>query len=349
MKKTISLLLSLLLLLQLCACSLQQAPTPQATDTQVFTDSLGRQVTLPAKIDKVAASGTMAQIVLFSLCPDKLVGWATQWDERTYAYLDEQYRALPTLGQLYGGKGDFNLETLLSSGAQVVIDIGEANEGTAQDLDELQAQTGIPFLHIHATTDTIGETYRTLGAILQMPQEAEALATYCEEKNQWMHTLMNSVTPAKVVYCLGDKGLNVIAKGSYHAEILDAMTDNLAVLDAPTSRGTGNEVDMEQLLLWNPEVLLFSYDSIGTQVLDDPLWQHLDAVKAGRVYQVPYGPYNWMGTPPSVQRYLGMLWLADTLYGETAQLDLYREVAEHFSLFYHCDLTQEEFAELIGA
>ena len=132
MKKTQKLLVLLLVLvmtLSLAACG-GQANTPAedendtAAETRVFTDSTGRQVTVPARIDKVAVSGPLAQIVLFALCPDKLVGVANEWDESARQFLDENYYNLPLLGQLYGGKGELNLETLLASEAQVVIDVG---------------------------------------------------------------------------------------------------------------------------------------------------------------------------------------------------------------------------------
>ena len=83
MKKTqklLALLLALVMTLSLAACG-QQGNTQTEDDstdaqTRVFTDSVGREVTLPAQIDKVAVSGPLAQIVLFALCPDKLVAKA---------------------------------------------------------------------------------------------------------------------------------------------------------------------------------------------------------------------------------------------------------------------------------
>ena len=78
------------------------------------------------------------------------------------------------------------------------------------------------------------------------------------------------------------------------------------------------------------------------------MWQGLTAIQEGRYYEVPFGPYNWMGFPPSVQRYLGMMWMAQLLYPETAQYDLYAEVANYFQLFYHCDITEEQYQALVA-
>ena len=105
---------------------------------------------------------------------------------------------------------------------------------------------------------------------------------------------------------------------------------------------------MEQILAWNPDVILFAPESIYKTVGEDPAWQSVNAIRHGRYYEVPFGPYNWMGYPPSVQRYLGMMWMAQLLYPETAQYDLYAEVANYFRLFYHCDITEEQYHALVA-
>jgi len=50
----------------------------------------------------------------------------------------------------------------------------------------------------------------------------------------------------------------VIAKGSYHAEVIDLLSNNLAVINNPSSSGNGNPVTLEQIMLWNPSVIIFS-------------------------------------------------------------------------------------------
>ena len=364
MKKTLVLFLTLMMCVSLFACAAKPAeaaatPAPVATEapapteepapaTVQFTDSVGRVVELPADITKIAISGPLAQIVLFALCPDKLVGVASKWDATAEQYLATEYYHLPELGQLYGGKGELNLETLLASGAQVVIDVGEPKDSIVSDLDALQEQTGIPFVHITATASTMAEAYTKLGELLNMPEEAKMLSDYCAKVYARTLEIANSAQKVNLIYCLGDTGLNVIANGSYHAEILDLLANNVAVVDDPSSKGSGNEVDMEQILLWNPDVILFAPGSIYSTVGSDPAWQQVNAIKNGTYYEVPMGPYNWMGFPPSVQRYLGMMWIGQLLYPDTAQYDLYTEVATYFKLFYHSELTQAQYDALVA-
>ena len=362
MKKPLSLLLALTLVLSLCACGGGAADTPAPTqsapaqtesaapaaETRTFTDSVGRTVTLPARIDKVAVTGPLAQIVLFALCPDKLVGIANAWDVSAEEYLDTEYYNLPLLGQLYGGQGELNLETLLASGAQVVIDVGESKDTIAEDLDALQEQTGLPFVHITATTQTTGEAYRLLGELVGMEAEAEALAAYCEEVYARAVDIAGRVDKVDLLYITGPDGQNVIAQNSYHSEIIDLLSNNLAVVESPSSKGTGNEVGLEQILLWDPDYIIFAPDSAYDAAGEDPAWGQLTAIAAGRYYETPMGPYNWMGFPPSVQRYLGMLWMAKLLYPEEAGYDLYEEVARYYDLFYHRARTRAQYDALVA-
>ena len=343
MKRILTLFLVLLMLAALCP-----ATVADTAETRSFTDSVGRTVEIPATLDKVAVSGPLSQIVLFALCPDKLVGIANKWDETAKQFFDAKYYELPVLGQLYGGKGELNLETLLASGAQVVVDVGEPKKTIVEDLDALQAQTGIPFVHITATTAQAGDAFRKLGELLHMPTEAEALAAYCDRVYARTVEIAEAVEKKNLLYITGDQGLHVIAKGSYHAEIIDLLGNNLAVVESPSSKGTGNEVDMEQILLWNPDVILFAPDSIYADVKNRPEWQTVTAIQTGAYYEVPFGPYNWMGFPPSVQRYLGMMWMSQLLYADVAQYDLYGAVKEYFELFYHCDITFQQFDALMA-
>lgn len=348
-KKLFSVMLILIMVVSMAGCMPQGSSEGKKNEdaTRVFTDSLGREVTLDSDITEIAVSGPLAQIVVFALAPDKLVGIATRWDSSAEKFLDTEYYNLPVLGQLYGGKGELNLEELIAAGPQVVIDIGEAKDGMAEDLDELQEQTGIPFVHINSYTDSMDETYKMLGELLGMKKEAEAIARYCDDVHSETLKIAENAQKVNLLYITGEEGLNVIAKGSYHAEVIDLLSNNLAVVDAPSSKGTGNEVDMEQILRWNPDVILFSPDSIYSTVGSNPDWRNVSAIKSGRYYEVPMGPYNWMGFPPSVQRLLGMMWMSELLYPDTADFDLYEKVSEYYKLFYHCDLTKDQYNQLV--
>lgn len=350
-KRLLALVLALVMSLSLFACGQKQQEDKtddgtQTGTTRVFTDSCGREVTVPADIRRIAVSGPLAQMVVFAIAPDRMVGVANAWDESAKNYFDAKYLELPLLGQLYGGKGELNLETLLAAAPDVVIDVGEPKDSMAEDLDALQEQTGIPFVHIDAYLASMDDTYAMLGDLLAMPNEAQGLADYCRYAYDKVKAIADSVEKVDLLYVTGEEGLNVIACGSYHAEVIDMLCNNLAVVDEPSSKGTGNEVDMEQILNWNPAAVIFAPGSIYSTVADNENWQTIPAIRDGRYYEVPMGPYNWMGFPPSVQRILGMQWMAKVLYPDAADYDMYETTQTYFQLFYHCDLTAEQYAAL---
>lgn len=138
-KRLLALILALVMSLSLFACGQKQDDKQdnvqddvQETATRVFTDSCGRQVTVPTDVQKVAVSGPLAQMVVFAIAPDRMVGVSNAWDETAKKYFDAKYLDLPLLGQLYGGKGELNLETLLAAAPDVIIDVGEPKGSLAE-------------------------------------------------------------------------------------------------------------------------------------------------------------------------------------------------------------------------
>ena len=212
----------------------------------------------------------------------------------------------------------------------------------------LQDQTGIPLVHNDAYLVSMDDTYAMLSDLLAMPNEGQALADYCRNAYDTVKAIVDGVEKADVLYITGEEGLNVIARDSYHAEVVDMLCNNLAVVDEPSSKGTGNEVDMEQILNWDPSIVFFAPGSIYSTVADSENWQTIPAIKDGKYYEVPFGPYNWMGFPPSVQRILGMQWMAKVLYPEAADYDMYEVTQTYFQLFYHCDLTIDQYNALVA-
>lgn len=313
-----------------------------------FTDSLGREFTFEEELTRVAVSGPLAQIAVFALAPDRLAGIALDWNKEAEQYLDTEYYHLPVLGQLYGGKGEMNLEEILTVDPQVIIDFGEPKKSAAEDLDALQEQIGIPFVHITGTLSTMDDAYRKLGELLGMEEEAEYLAEYCASNYEEVLALAEGVEKEHLLYVTGEDGLHVIPRGSYFAEVIDLLSDNIAVVDTISSKGSGNEVDMEQILNWNPDVIIFSDMSIYDKVEEMADWKNISAIQTGRYYEVPIGPYNWLGFPPSVHRLLGMWWMMKTVYPEAADYELYEKAAEYFALFYHCELSREQYDALVA-
>jgi len=345
-------LTAICLILSLLLCGCARSETPSGAQTREFTDSLGRTVTVPAQITRIAITGPLSQVYIIPLAGDMLVGVSNAFAEDAALYLPAYISEKPEIGQLYGCKGEMDLEALLAAAPDVVIDIGEPKKTMSEDLDTLTAQTGIPFIHVDATVATAPEAYRTLGRLLGREEKAEELALWGENTYAMIASMMEKVDAdgarKGILYCLGSKGTNVMAEGSFHAETVNMMGRNLAVVEEVSFSGDGNQVDLEQILLWDPEFIIFDPASCYDSVAGDAQWQELSAIASGNYYKTPYGPYGWLSSPPAVQRYLGMLWLGELLYPEYTEYDLQEEVTEYYKLFYGCELTNELYQDLIA-
>lgn len=160
------LLLSLLTLVPLASCAGEAGTPPEESarleepaGERYFTDSAGRVVAVSGTITRIVPSSSLAQAVLFAIAPDMLVGLASRWSASAGGLIDRQYLDLPYFGSLYAS-ADLNVEELALTGPQLIVDIGEAKDSVAEDLDTLQAQTGIPAVYISASLAHMPETYR---------------------------------------------------------------------------------------------------------------------------------------------------------------------------------------------
>ena len=347
MKKTLAFLLVLSLLVSLTGCSKPAATAESAAPTVVFTDDCGREVAVPEEISRIVATGPLAQIILYTLAPDMLVGLTSKWSASAVGIVPEKYQNLPYFGQLYN-TANLNLEELALVDPQVIIDLGRVMPSGTEDMDILQQQTGIPTVFLNASTEALPDTYRKLGQLLGREDTAEQLAAFCERVHSRTLSIMEQVGENKVtaLYIKGEQGLNVLALGAAHAETMDLLTKNLAVVSSPSSKGSGNEVTLEQIALWNPELILFDADSIYDTAAERDTWKELTAISTGNYLEVPQSPWNWMGTPPAAQRYLGMIWLTAQLYPEYCDYDAKAEILEFYELFYHCRLTEQQYTEI---
>ena len=316
--------------------------------TVKFTDDAGREVDVPEKIDAVIATGDMAQLYIYAIAPETLKAVSGNWSKNAEKYIDKEYRELPEVGSFFGNH-DLNYEEIASLGAQVIVDVGEAKPTIKEDLDGITEKTGIPAVHIDSNLTSADKAFKRLGELLGKEKEGDEISSLVKEIYTSVNDTMDKVKDKKrVLYCLGEDGLNVLAKGSYHSQIIDKLADNVAVLDDPSSMGSGNEVNIEQIINWDPDIIMFAPLSYYDSAADDNAWKVLSAIKNDNYYEVPCGPYNWMGDPPSCNMLLGLAWTAKLLYGDKADFDMKDIAVRYYDLFYHYDLSDDDYDSLIN-
>lgn len=314
---------------------------PKEPEERIFVDSVGREVKLPANLERIAPSGSLAQIVLYTACPDRLCGLSRKLSEREKQLFDPKYAELPGFGQFYGSKSNFNLEAVLAANTQAIIDIGEAKKTMKEDMDNMQSQINVPTVFIEATIEKMPQAYRDLGKLLNETERTEQLAKFCEETLALCSKAKKEVSEdkrVKVYWAMGEIGLNTNAVGSFQGEALDFLpVINVADVEV-SSKGGGSEVSMEQIIQWAPDYVLVSNAKLAEAMKNDPAWSALPAVKDGKMIVIPSIPYGFLGSPPSVNRYLGIRWLGAKLFPQIFEKDPKAEVRDFYELFYHIKL-----------
>ncbi|MTD38118.1 ABC transporter substrate-binding protein [Erwinia sp. CPCC 100877] len=329
----------------------QKSTDKKQEETRTFVDSAGRKVEVPKTITKIAPSGSLAQIVLYTSFPDNLVGLAGSFSESAKEFIPEKYQQLPEFGQFYGKNASLNMEALSAAQPEVIIDIGEAKKTVKEDMDQLQEQIDIPTVFVEANLENLPEAYNTLGELLGNKAETAQLAKYCQKVIDQAKKVRASIKEAdqkSVYYASGKAGLNTNSEGSFHAQVIDEVGAKNAVTGMKAaSQGGGTVVSIEQLIQWQPDYILADSADIYDLIKTDPSWQELAAVKKGHVYQVPTAPYNFMDFPPSVNRIMGIQWLGQLLYPDQYNLKITEEIKEFYQLFYHSSVTDEQIKQIL--
>jgi iron complex transport system substrate-binding protein len=116
-----------------------------------ITDSAGRRVEIPQRISRVLAAGPPASILLYTLAPEKMIGWVRTPSPAEKAFLKESVRDLPEYGRLTGRGGTANLENVLKFKPDLIIDIGSVGPTYVSLANNVQEQTKIPYVLLDGT------------------------------------------------------------------------------------------------------------------------------------------------------------------------------------------------------
>ena len=333
------------------AVGIAGAPAPQALadegGTVAFTDSAGREVQVPAEVTAVAPSGPLAQMVLLTFDPDIICGLATSPSETVEQYFGIDADDYIVFGQIYGGKGDFNKEQVAAAGTQLIIDVGEAKKTIVEDLDQIQADTNIPAVHIESSIATYDAAYTTLGELLGNPERGAELAEYCAKAYADTQAVVDTIPEdQRVTVAFVTDETHAIAKGSFQGQVVDNCAVNVVEFDDIVGNGQGNEISLEQLAIWDPQILFIGSEELYDKVASDPAWSTLTAVANGDYYLVPSLPFGWLNNPPGVNQLLGAQWFPRVCYPDAFDDDLQQVVTDYYKTMYGYDLSDEEWAAI---
>ena len=334
--------------------SAEQDATQETAETREITDMAGRKVTVPAaeNIESVFSTGPVAAIFLYMVAPDKLLGWNYELNDVEKSIILDKYQDLPNFGM-----GDaVNYEAVIAANPTIAINSGKINDAMVSDCDALSESLGIPVVAVDNELNNSAEAFRFMGELLDVEDHAEELAQYAEQVFTDINALSDIPEEKKVsvYFGNGEDSLETAPRGSQHAQILDAI-NAVNVADLELGDGSRVQISAEQLLAWDPDVIVVngepkadkSGSSAAEDILSNPDYASLKAVQDQKVYGTPNAPFSWVDRPAGPNRLIGMRWFSALIYPEYIKCDINEEIHKFFDLFYHVDLSDEQLENVL--
>lgn len=108
------------------------------------------------------------------------MGWPDPPRGEERPFIAPANRDLPALGRLTGRGGTANLEVVLKTKPDLILDFGSVRDTYVSLADNVQQQTGIPYILIDGRFGATAAALRLLGDILGHKDRGELIAKYVE-------------------------------------------------------------------------------------------------------------------------------------------------------------------------
>lgn len=312
-----------------------------APGARVVVDHTGTPVTLPAEINRIAVTcygGASHELTVLGGA-SRIVAQPSIDRFPLLAKIHTPFAQVPDAGSF----NEVNLETILALRPDVVL----AGVTAAQGNERIQ-KLGIPVVVLgtgHADIDSLLKEFVMVGEILDATDIAAELVNYWKTKLALIHARTASIAEKdkkRVFYGSNGPPFRIEGGRWWGHHFIHASGGMNVAADVQIKGG----VSPEQLMIWNPDVLITSVNIGEHGTTDDirvlPEYRTLSAVKNNAIHACPVGAFWW--DRPSPEAILGILWLAKTLYpDQMTDINIQDETMHFYSRFYRYNLTEDEF------
>ncbi len=297
-----------------------------------IVDMAGRAVTVADTITKVYAAQPYTYALMSVVAPDLMVGLPGPLSETDKRFVRPEVAALPVLGSGMGPGAQTNLEAVLALQPNFALLKGGPGSDTRAAVEKF-AKVSLPVVFVDIDRiDDYAAAIEFAGRLLGRETRALELAIYARNILADVDRVVSAIPEdqrVRVYYAEGPDGLATECNQSFHADAI-RRAGGVIVHQCLLSQHVGMEkVSLEQVIAYNPDVVVASDVAFAKAVRGDARWQGIRAVAQGRVYTVPRSPFNWIDRPPSIMRLMGVPWLAHRFYPDRYAVDI-RTVTRDF-------------------
>jgi len=315
-----------------------------------IVDMAGRKVSVPDRITKVYAAQPYTYVLMSAVAPERLIGLPGPLSDSEKRFVKPELASLPVLGNGMGPGKQVNIESVLALHPDIVLMKGDPKTNT--QAAEKFTKLGIPVVFVDlARIENYPDGIEFTAKLLDKRERGHKLGSYSRRvlaKVKRFTATIPSNKRVKVYYAESADGLTTECDQSFHADAIK-MAGGAIVHHCQLSRHIGMEkVSLEQILAYNPDVIVASDRNFADNVKNDPRWRHVRAVANRRIYTVPRTPFNWIDRPPSVTRIMGIQWLANRFYPDRYRINLRATTREFQRLFFGVELLDAELDVLLN-
>ena len=353
--KVIILILIVLIVAGIATHLFLSPSTVESEGSKNVTDMINRSVEIPASVGNVVATSPPMTTVLYMIAPDKLKAVNFQWTDDELKYVPSQYADYPVVGGWYGTQ-DGSYEEFIASEPDIVIEsIDEGGDGDESTVQERQEKFGtIPVVAVKDTSNVekVGESITFMGEVVGAQDNAKKLNDFNDRYLDIVHDKSSKLSDSDkktVYYAQGDDGLQTSPSHSTHGQLID-LVGGVNVAD---STGQGNttgsvQVSMEQVMSWNPDIIITNDQEFYDSIYNDSNWGKLDAVKNKQVYVSPQSPFKWFDRPVGANMIIGVPWTAKVIYPDQYKdINMVDATKEFYTDFYHVDLSDDDAKQIL--
>ena len=328
-------------------CSNKKNEDSSKTDeilTRVITDMAGREVTLSKKVSRICSNGTAQnQLMLFLGAESKIV--ATLPSVKSNPWVKKIAPSVSNLPEPFAAEG-INVEELIEAKPDVVT-LWSGTEDIQKKLDEV----GIPYVILfYSTNDEFKKGITLMGEILGEEESkiAEEFVKYYDGNFNKVLSKTEKIDKKerKRVYYVAANPLNTEGKQSIVTSWIESSGGVNVAAEADVQNITA-DVSIEDVIKWNPEVIIIRDFKNKDVILKDDKWKDITAVKNGQVYVNPKGVNVWSAR--SADGALQPLWAAKTFYPDLFKdVNIENEVKNFYKTYYKYEINDEELKDILN-
>ena len=224
------------------------------------------------------------------------------------------------------------------------------------DAIEKLAKLKIPAVAIkYGTLENVQEGIKLLGDILNKQEKAQKLINYHKDTNKYLASKtkkLENIKRKKILYLINPQ--LTVSSGNSVTNIMIDMAGGENVAKDITTGGSWSKVTMEQIIKWNPDIIILSNfdkilpEDIYNNKFEGQDWSKINAVKNKKVFKAPIGIYRW--DAPSAETPLMIKWIAKVAAPEVFNdYNIRKDIKDFYLEFFNYKLTDEQLNFILNS